>query len=828
MNYNWRLERFASCSLTVRFALSVGFAWLLAGGQAATPLDAAPNAEAASAEQAPATKSNGPRVLPEGKLPDDHRLGPLQNFEGYFPFTPSATREAWEQRAERVRRQVLVATGLWPMPSKTPDHAVVHGLVERDDYTVEKVYLESFPGHFVTGNLYRPKGKSGRLPGVLCPYGHWDGGRFNDSGRKYTRKQITEGAERFETAGRFPLQARCVQLARMGCVVFHYDMEGYADSIQIPLAVAHHLTKRRPEMDTPQNWGFFSVQSELHSQTIMGLQTYNSERALDWLLSRDDVDPHRIAVTGASGGGTQTFILAGIDSRVAAACPVVMVSTAMQGGCTCENCCNLRVGTGNIELAGLIAPRPLCLIGADDWTHEIATKGFPELKQLYTLLGAPDDVMVKPLLQFPHNYNYVSREVLYHWLNKAFNLGQEEPIVAEDFKPLSVAEMTVWDAKHPKPSGGPDYERALLKWITADAEQQIAKLIPAAAPEPVKAQTANGAAEAHTAVIDPKHAGDLKSDNAKPIPAKAGSPAEKQLAEYRRVIGGAVDVMIGRALPAAGSVQFVSAAASPDAKDAKPGKRYAEATGWVRFAAEHEELPAVLLTPASWNNQVAVWIDGDGKAGLYRGGKLTPVIKKLLDGGTAVLGVDLLYQGEFLIDGKPLTTTRRVEVPPHSRDAACFTYGYNPPVFAERVRDVLSAVSAAAALPEAQTKTEQGTRPRRVHLVGVHGGGAWVAAAKAQAGTAIDRTAIDTAGFRFAKAQSIDDPDFLPGSVKYLDLPGMLALAAPGELWLAGEGQQPPDVVAAVYKAAGASNRISAAKDPKADPAQEIVTWLLR
>ena len=93
-------------------------------------------------------------------------------------------------------------------------------------------------------------------------------------------------------------------------------------------------------------------------------------------------------MTGASGGGTQTFILCGIDPRPAVAFPAVMVSTAMQGGCTCENAPLLRIGTGNVEFAGLFAPKPLGMTGADDWTKEIATKGLPELKQLYKLLGA--------------------------------------------------------------------------------------------------------------------------------------------------------------------------------------------------------------------------------------------------------------------------------------------------------------------------------------------------------------------------------------------------------------------------------------------------------
>ena len=137
----------------------------------------------------------------------------------------------------------------------------------------------------------------------------------------------------------------------------------------------------------------------------MGLQTYNSIRALDWLSELPDVDPARIGVTGASGGGTQTFILCAIDHRPAVAFPAVMVSTAMQGGCTCENCSLLRVGTGNVEFAALMAPRPLGMTGANDWTKEMATKGLPELKAHYAMLGVPDkvdgqgDAAVRPQLQ---------------------------------------------------------------------------------------------------------------------------------------------------------------------------------------------------------------------------------------------------------------------------------------------------------------------------------------------------------------------------------------------------------------------------------------------
>src|SRR6267378_2784532 len=89
---------------------------------------------------ATAAASAAPRVLPEGKLPNDIRLEPLKDLDGYFPFTPPASKAAWEKRAERVRRQILVSQGLWPMPRKTPLHPVIHGKVDRGDYTLENVY----------------------------------------------------------------------------------------------------------------------------------------------------------------------------------------------------------------------------------------------------------------------------------------------------------------------------------------------------------------------------------------------------------------------------------------------------------------------------------------------------------------------------------------------------------------------------------------------------------------------------------------------------------------------------------------------------------------
>ena len=712
------------------------------------------------------------RVLPPGQLPQDKRLEPLTDlFKDYFEFTPPSTPEAWTERSERLRRQTLIACGLWPMPTRTPANAVVHGKVDRDDYTVEKVYLESFPGHFVSGNLYRPKGYEGRRPGVLCPHGHWDDGRFYDLGAESIRQELVEGRERFETSGRYPLQARCVQLARMGCIVFHYDMVGYADSVQL-----EHRGGVRETMNTAENWGYFSPQSELWLQNILGLQTYNSVRALDWLCTLPNVDTKRIGVTGASGGGTQTMIFTAIDPRPAVAFPAVMVSTAMQGGCSCENACYLRVGTGNIELAALFAPRPLGMTGADDWTREIMTKGLPELKTLYKMFGAEDQVMARALVHFPHNYNYVSRAVMYRWFNQHLKLGFTEPIVEKDFEPLRREEMTVWDEQHPTPEGGDDYERSLLRWITEDSDKQMAALLPT---------------------------------------------DQQSLAEYRTIVGGAWDVMIGRSVPEVGAV------VAADQKDIEQ-ENWTVSTLLLRNEAQREEVPAVLLLPNHWKNRVVIWVDQQGKQGLFTAPSTPrPAVRTLLSAGSAVLGLDLLGQGEFTTDDQPVDKQRL-----HRLDAkawtgyeemlwsryAGYTFGYNHSLFSQRVHDILSAIAFARDMAPDRV---------RIDLVGCDGAGHWIAAARMQAGTIIERTAIDTDGFRFASVSAFDDPDFVPGAAKYLDLPGLIALSAPGKLWLAGEGND-PSVIRQTYQAAGSSDHLTIAADSPPSHEMAIVTWLSR
>jgi hypothetical protein len=577
-----------------------------------------------------ATIAQPERALSPGSRPEDARLGPLTDLDGYFPFSPPATPDEWRQRAAQLRLQTLVSLGLWPLPEKTPLKAVIHGKMDRGNYTVEKVYFESYPGFFVTGNLYRPKGRAEKLPAVLSPHGHWDDGRFMDFGVDETRKMIQSGAERFEEGGRSPLQSRCVQLARMGCVVFHYDMIGYADSVQIPQSIAHGFAKQRPEMNTAENWGLFSPQAEAHLQSVMGLQTWNSIRALDFLCSLPDVDTNRIGVTGASGGGTQTFILGAVDDRPAVAFPAVMVSTAMQGGCTCENACLLRIGAGNVDFAALFAPKPLGMTAANDWTREMPTKGFPDLQSLYAMLGAGDHVMLKPLLQFPHNYNAPSRAAMYGWFKTHLHLPSTVSTEERDYKRLSRAELSVWDVAHRPPSGGPDFERKLLRQMTRRSDQQIEAL-------------------------------------------------SQQPDAYRKVVGAAMSILFAPTVPPSCDTVYREITRTNFAF-------YHQTTGLLLCDAPKNRLPMTVLIPNTPTNRVALWLNTRGKAGLFESDRPANEVRKLLENGVTVVGPDLFMQGEFTEDGIPPVKTRVVNNP---REAAAYTLGYNRSLFAQRVGDVL-------------------------------------------------------------------------------------------------------------------------------------------
>ena len=286
------------------------------------------------------------------------------------------TLSEWENRRQELKRQILVSAGLWPLPEKTPLSPRRFDRHVYENYAIEKVVIETFSGFYLAGNLYSPVNRSGPMPGVLVAHGHWKNGRVHHNED-------------------YSVPTLCINLAAQGYVAFAYDMLGYNDTRQLK----HYFG------DT--------VDEQLWSFGPLGIQLWNSVRALDFLESLPGVDPRRLAMTGASGGGTQTFLLAGIDERIQVAAPVNMVSSHFQGDDGCEMASGLRVGTNNVEIAALMAPRPLLLVSSTrDWTRNTPQEEFPEILAVYRLYHREDQVTNRHI-NAPHNYNGQSREAVY-------------------------------------------------------------------------------------------------------------------------------------------------------------------------------------------------------------------------------------------------------------------------------------------------------------------------------------------------------------------------------------------------------------------------------
>jgi hypothetical protein len=371
--------------------------------------------------------------------PDRRRVEVRTNYQG-ADFQAPASAAAWRDRAGHLREQMLITLGLWPMFPKTPMNPRVYGKLMRDGYTIEKVVLETFPGFTLSGNLYRPIGATGKMPGILCPHGHWEDGRVNPE-----------------------VQQRCIRWAKLGCVVFLYDMVGYNDSKPFPhVFLNDHL----------RHWGL----------SLPTLQTWNSIRALDWLTALPDVDVTRIGCTGESGGGTQTFLLTALDDRIKVAAPVVMVSDTFQGGCVCENAAGLRLGTDNVEFAAMCAPRPLILVGATgDWTKLTMERAFPAIRGVYSLVGSTDRVSAQ-VFNFPHNYNQTTRNAVYAAMGRRL-LGIDDAESTKEGKqqPEKPEDLFTFDSGHPAPATRKTPEQ-LESYLIATLGRLLDDLAPSSGP----------------------------------------------------------------------------------------------------------------------------------------------------------------------------------------------------------------------------------------------------------------------------------------------------------------------------------------------------------
>ncbi len=541
----------------------------------------------------------------------DERLLTSNGTNTLFTMPVYNTKDEWEKRKQYLREHILVCAGLWPMPESNPLNPKYYHKIDHGNYIVETVTIETYPGFFLAGNIYRPPGK-GPFPAILSAHGHFPYGRLNNDSIN-------------------SVSNRCLNFVKQGYVVFAYDMTGYNDTRQ----VAHIFGRGDPI-------------SDLYGINLLGLQLRNSIRAMDFLLSLSEVDSSRIGITGASGGGTQVFMLTAVDDRFQAAAPVNMVSDNMQGGDLCENAPGLRINTFNVEIASMIAPKPLLLVSdTHDWTYDTRNTILPMVKSIYRLYQSEDKVK-NTAFDFIHNYNRASSEAVEAWFGKWLLHDND----ASHFREVSFQQ---------------DSDQYLLAFMNKrdTSIQKSFYQLPASAYHGLP-----------NALDEPRLKALLKDIYSRQL-IKCWPKDSKSLDSFKSVYGKAVRHLIGAEAPEAVSCQLLSRTR---------GDYFIATQLLVSGKDKNEWIPCLLYQPISQVANSTVIVTGDqGKNQWVSHGSASPnaFIHQLLHQKCNVLVADLFKQGEHTLQDS--TLTRRDE-------KARFFSTFNLTDRQEQIRDLLTLI----------------------------------------------------------------------------------------------------------------------------------------
>ncbi len=388
-----------------------------------------------------------------------------------------ATRDVWETRRASIREHILKTLGLDGLSRDVPPKALTAGRRVYDGYAAENVAVETAPGVFLCGTVYMPLRAEGKSPGMLCPHGH-----FTAEGEN----PLAEGWGRY----RQEQQVRCAMLAKMGVTVFSYDMVAWGESsLQVPYA-------------------------EHRDALAIALQTWNSLRAVDYMLARGDVDPQRLGVTGASGGATQAFLLAALEERISLCVPVVMVSCHYCGGCACESGLPIHltpgVSTNNAEIAAVCAPRPQLVISdGKDWTRNTPAVEFPFLRAKYALYGGEENVKCVHFSEEGHDYGRSKREAMYAFTAEHFRLDDAavkgaDGVYDESGVTVEPAEkMWVFGAQHALPEhAARGLEKVRAAFLSLKKAEPSRASIPVEAGNPMPEQGGEAFSQPYRALED--------------------------------------------------------------------------------------------------------------------------------------------------------------------------------------------------------------------------------------------------------------------------------------------------------------------------------------